>query len=722
MKEIRIAVVGNPNTGKSSLINAIAKARLQVGNWPGVTVEKKEAKIEYNGYVLHFIDLPGAYSLTPFSLDESIARDFLFTEDYDVILCVVDTTNLERNLYFVVQLMELEKPLVLALNMFDEVKKLGYKVKVSLLEELLGVKAIPTIAVKEQGIEELKQALVQAYENKLLPKKLPYGDELEPLIERLRVSLSVLNPDFNGERKITLAIVLKVLEGDEELLQRLNLRYDPKDWEDLLSHLKKVHEVEPVDYLLDVRYGLATGVARQVLERPEIRRETLTEKIDKVALSRVLGIPFFLLVMWLAFKVVFDVGNPYVDFFDKTMNEVLKNWVNHGLEGLGAPDWIVSLVGDGIITGVGTVLSFFPIIGLTMLMITFLEASGYMARAAFLMDRIMRNFGLQGKAFIPLLIGLGCNMPAAHACRILENEKERKLTMFVLPFMSCGARLPVYAVFVSIFFPNNQAEVILFLYLLGIIVALFVASILHKVYFKGISTPFIMELPPYRFPTLKNLAIHTWLKFRHFVVKAGTFILLINLIIWMALNLPWKPDKPEDSILGKVGHFLAPVFSPLGFGDWAASASLLTGFTAKEVIVSSMAQIYVIEKEEDKEDKKDLSLKEDLIKLKDLFADKTKEAVLNLTSTFGIASLTVELPEEGKGLVAELPKRFTKAGALAFLVFVLLCFPCMAYAATVRAESGSLKLVLQIMGTTLATAYIVSFIVYQLAKLFLRGI
>jgi len=714
MKEIRIAVVGNPNTGKSSLINAIAKARLQVGNWPGVTVEKKEAKIEYNGYVLHFIDLPGAYSLTPFSLDEKIARDFLFTEDYDVILCVVDTTNLERNLYFVVQLMELEKPLVLALNMFDEVKKLGYKVKVSLLEELLGVKAIPTIAVKEQGIEELKQALVQAYENKLLPKRLPYGDELEPLIERLRVSLSVLNPDFNGEGKITLALILKVLEGDEELLQKLNLRYDPKDYEDLLTHLKRVHESEISDYLFDVRYGLAAGVARQVFERPEIRRESLTEKIDKIVLHRLLGIPVFLGIMWLSFKVVFDVGSPYVDFLDKAINDIFKNWVSYGLESLGAEDWVISLVGDGIITGVGSVLTFVPVIGLTMLIITFLEASGYMARAAFLMDRIMRTFGLHGKAFIPLIMGFGCNVPSVFACRTLEQDYERKLTMFIIPFMSCGARLPVYTLFVSIFFSKYQAEAILFLYVLGIAVALFVATILHKFYFKGVSAPFIMELPPYRFPTFKNLAVHTWLKLRHFVVKAGTWILLFNIIVWISLNLPWKPDKPEDSILGKVGHLLTPVFSPLGFGDWAASASLLAGFPAKEVIVSTMAQIYAPSKEEEKSGPP--SFREDVLKLGGAFVDKTKEAVLNLTSTFGFASLSSEVPEEGKGLVSELPKGFTQAGALAFLVFVLLYFPCMAYAAAVKAETGSLKFVLQIMGITLITAYIISFIVYQVAK------
>lgn len=290
--------------------------------------------------------------------------------------------------------------------------------------------------------------------------------------------------------------------------------------------------------MFDVRYGLAAGIARQVLERPEIRRESLTEKIDKIVLHRLLGLPVFFMVLWLSFKVVFDLGNPYVDFLDKAINDVFKNWVVYGLERLEAADWVISFVGDGIISGVGSVLSFVPIIGMTMVMITFLESSGYMARAAFLMDRIMRTFGLQGKAFIPLIMGVGCNVPAVYACRILEHEQERKLTMFIIPFMSCSARLPVYALFVSLFFIRHQGEVILFLYALGIVVALLIATILHKVYFKGVSAPFIMELPPYRFPTLKNLAVHSWLKLKHFVVKAGTWILLLNIIVWISLFKP----------------------------------------------------------------------------------------------------------------------------------------------------------------------------------------
>jgi len=713
MKEIKIAVVGNPNTGKSSLINAIAKAKLQVGNWPGVTVEKKEAKLSYKEYTLHFIDLPGAYSLTPYSIDEAIARDFLFLEDYDVILCVVDTTNLERNLYFVVQLMELEKPLVLALNMFDEAKRLGYKVDIPLLEQILEVRAVPTVAVKEQGIEELKEALVEVFEKKLVPKRLPYGEDLENLIEKVVFHLKAFNPDLE---RISLGVIFKILEGDDELINKLGLKFDKKEIENISSHIKTVHEVGLSDYLLDIRYGLATGVTKKVLQRPEIRRETLTEKIDKIVLNRVLGIPLFLLIMWIAFKIAFDVANPYIDFLDKAINEIFKKWIEAGLSSLGAADWLSSLVLDGIVGGVGTVLSFIPIIGMIMLMITFLEATGYMARAAFLMDRIMRSFGLQGKAFIPLLMGFGCNVPSVYACRTMEQEHERKLTMFVIPFMSCGARLPVYALFVSAFFASYSAEVLLFLYVLGIIVALTIAIILHKTYFKGIGAPFIMELPPYRVPTLKNLAIHTWLKLRHFIIKAGTWILAFNIIVWMALNLPWKPEKPEDSVLGKLGHVISPVFKPLGFGDWASSASLLTGFPAKEVVVSTMAQIYGGGKEE-KSEEKSLSFKDDLKDLILTFVEKTKEAGLNLVSSFRVVSISAEVPEEGVGILPELQKRFTPASALSFMVFTLLYFPCMVYAAAVKTEAGTFKFVLQIILVTLTTAWIVSFLVYQFARL-----
>lgn len=713
MKEIKVAVVGNPNTGKSTLINAIAKAKLQVGNWPGVTVEKKEAHLKYGDFTLVLVDLPGAYSLSPFSLEEKITRDYLFMEKPDVILCVVDSTNLERNLYFVVQLMELEIPLVLALNIFDEAKKLGYKIDLSLLEKLLGVRAIPTVAIREEGLEDLKKAIIEVYLEKRVPHKLSYGEDLEEILEMVRFQLLTLNPEVEVS-KLSKGVLLKLLEGDQELFFKLNLRYHLDEIRKYLEHIERLHGEDIETYLTDMRYGLATGVVKRVLDKPEIRKITLTERIDHLFLNRYLGIPIFLLMMWLLFKIAFDIANPYVEFVDETINGPVMKWARVGLEFLGSPEWFSSLLLDGVIGGVGIVVSFFPVIGMIMFLVTLLESSGYMARAAFLMDRVMRSFGVQGKSFIPMLLGFGCNVPSVYATRVLEQEKERKLTMFLVPFMSCGARLPVYVVFISVFFPKASGTILFFLYALGIVVAILVGIVFHIVMYRGASSPFIMELPPYRLPTLRDLRVHTWIKLRHFVIKAGTWILAINLVIWILLNLPWKPEKPEESYLGKFGALISPVFKPLGFGDWASAASLLAGSLAKEVVVSTMAQIYGSETESQEE--KTLNIKEDLKEIALNFLKKTKEALNNLISTFGIATLTPKEPEEVKSLLPRLKNHFTPLSALSFMVFVLLYWPCFVYGIATKAEIGTFRLYLQAILLHTLVAYAFSLLIYQIGR------
>ncbi len=712
MKEIRIAVCGNPNTGKSTLINSLAGAKLQVGNWPGVTVEKKEVTFKTGDYLLHFIDLPGAYSLTPFSLEEKITRDFLFTQRPDVILCVVDSTNLERNLFFVIQLMELGIPMVVALNMYDEAQKLGYKIDIALLEELLGVKIVPTVATRGEGIEKLKEKVVEVYEKSILPKDLSYGEDIEELIRKTKSHLLTLNPQLS-EEELTKGIILKVLEGDEEVLQKLGIKYDKTLLKSYLEHIEKVHGMDFEDFLTDTRYGLSAGAVKKVLSRPEIRKITFTEKIDNILLNRYLGIPLFLLIMWLLFKLAFDIANPYVDFLDETISEFVIIWAGAGLEAVGAPDWIISLITDGIIGGVGIVFTFIPVIGMIMLLITLLESSGYMARAAFLMDRVMRAFGVQGKSFIPMLMGFGCNVPSVYATRVLEQEKERKLTMFLVPFMSCGARLPVYVVFISAFFASSSGTVLFFLYTFGIAIAMAVGIVMHKLFYKGESSPFIMELPPYRFPTFRDLRIHTWMKLRHFVIKAGTWILLINIIVWGLLNLPWKPEKPEDSLLGKIGSTVAPIFKPLGYGDWASASSLLSGILAKEVVVSTMAQIYGMEEEKEI---KEVNLLEDLKSIGQKFIEKTKEAISNVFSTFGIATLSAEEPEEAGGLIPILQKHFTPLSALSFMVFVLLYWPCFVYGIALKAELGTFKLYGQAILLHTLVAWVCAFLVYQIGN------
>lgn len=716
MEEIRIAVVGNPNTGKSTLINALSGARLRVGNWPGVTVEKKEAELIFKNLKLTFIDLPGSYSLSPFSLEEKITRDFLFNETYDVILCVVDSTNLERNLYFVIQLMELEKPLVLALNMFDEARNLGYKIDVNLLEELLGIKAVPTVATKGEGLEELKEAIVSVFMNQIKPKVLSYGEELDKALERLRNKLVLLNKDLKPE-VLNKGVLIKIFEGDRELIEQIGLKVDEDEVKKFTEHIEKVHGEDFGGFIADIRYGIASGVIKKVVSKPDVRKITLTEKLDRVFLDKYLGIPVFLVLMWLLFKISFDIANPYVDFLDETINGPVKRWLSGVLEFIGSPEWLSSLILDGIVSGVGIVLTFIPIIGMIMFLVTFLESSGYMARAAYLMDRIMRSFGVQGKAFIPMLLGFGCNVPSVYASRILTEEKERKLTIFLVPFMSCGARLPVYVVFITAFFPESSGTVLFSLYVLGILIAITLGIVFHRFIYRGVSSPFIMELPPYRFPTFRDLRVHTWVKLKHFIVKAGTWILLINLVVWVLLNLPWKPEKPEESILGKIGSTISPVFEPLGFGDWASASSLLAGSLAKEVVVSTMAQIYEVT---ENKTEKETTFKEDLKDIVLNFIEKTKEAFANVFSTFGIATLAPEEPEEAKGLTDKLREHFTPLAALSFMIFVLLYWPCFVYGIATKAEVGTFKLygLAILIHTTIA--WLTSFMVYQIGKFLLN--
>jgi len=716
MKEIKIAVCGNPNTGKSTLINAIAGAKLQVGNWPGVTVEKKEVTLKEGDYLLHFIDLPGAYSLRPFSLEEKITRDFLFTEKPEVILCVVDSTNLERNLFFLIQLAELGVPVVCALNIFDEAEKLGYKINVPLLEELLQIKAVPTVATKGKGIDDLKKKIVEAYEENLVPKEFSYGEDFERFFSKVGELLREWNPELKG-KFIPKALIIKILEEDKELLEKMGLKIDDQKIKEIVNYIEKLYGIEFESLLIEKRYGFAHGITKEVLKEPETRRITLTERFDRVFLDRILGIPIFLIIMWFLFKVSFDFSSPYVDFLDETFNGPIKKWVATALEALSAPEWVSSIILDGIIAGVGTVLTFVPLIGIIMLLITFLEGSGYMARAAFLMDRIMKTFGVHGKSFIPMLMGFGCNVPSVYATRIIESERERKLTLFLIPFMSCGARLPVYVVFISVFFASASGTILFFLYVLGIVVAMLVGIVIHKAFYKGKSSPFIMELPPYRIPTLRDLSLHTWTKLRHFVIKAGTWILLINLLVWCLLNLPWKPEKPEDSLLGKVGKTIAPVFKPLGFGDWASASSLLAGVLAKEVVVSTMAQIYG--GEEEKKDEGGADFWEDLKGIGLNFIEKTKEAFLNVFSGFAIVSLSPEVKEEGKGLISKLSTHFSPASALSFMIFVLLYWPCFVYGMATKAELGSFRLYLQAILLHTLVAYLVAFIIYQIGRLFL---
>ena len=447
-----LAVAGNPNAGKSTLINAIAGSRLHVGNWPGVTVEKKEALFEYEGNSIRLVDLPGCYSLSPYTQEEIISRDYLVTEKPDLIINVVDSTNLERNLYLTVQLLELGIPVVLALNMSDEAEAKGYKINHKQMSETLGVTVIPTSATRKAGLDKLLQAAVDVAGNREghRPRILNYGEDVETVLSSLDEYVRREYPALL-ETYPRRWLLLKLLEGDRLVLEACNVTPSSLP-ENIFDHLRRAHDDDIEGLLADARYALSTGLCREVLVKPVTRNIEMTERIDRVVLNRFLGIPIFMAAMWLLFKLTFDLSAPFGEWIGAMTEGPFKRWASAILGGIGAPDWTVSLVNDGVIAGVGFVLVFVPVIFAMMFFITFLEGSGYMARAAFVMDRAMHAIGLHGKSFIPMLLGFGCNVPGIYATRTLENPKDKVLTALLIPLMSCGARLPVYVLFVGVFF------------------------------------------------------------------------------------------------------------------------------------------------------------------------------------------------------------------------------------------------------------------------------
>ncbi len=715
--ELIIAVAGNPNAGKSTLINAIAGSRLHVGNWPGVTVEKKSASFEFQGRRITLVDLPGTYSLSPYTQEEIITRDYLVTQKPDVIINVVDATNLERNLYFTIQLMELGIPFVMALNMYDEAHQKGLIIDTDKMSGMLGCAVIPTVATKREGIDRLLEASVNnAYSTKPhQPALLSYGDDIETAV---KIIVEALNkePQIKADRFPARWLALKMLAGDELVWKESAVSDNAPFIEQATRHLKKAHGEDIETHLADTRYALAAGLTREALQKPEKRKRELTERIDAVVLNRYLGIPIFLLAMWLMFKLTFDIAGPFTDWLDALLTGPLTRWATALMTLVALPNWTISLVTEGMMAGVGAVLAFLPPIFAMMFFITLLEASGYMARAAFVMDRMMHAIGLHGKSFIPLLLGFGCNVPAVYATRTLENPRDKALTALLIPLMSCGARLPVYVVFTGAFFAAYAGTVLWSLYILGIVLAVAMGWLFKKTLFRGEAPVFIMELPPYRMPTIKNLLIHTWEKGKHYLVKAGTWILAISVFVWFGLNMPWGIESKKDSYLGKVGQTIAPVFEPLGFGTWEASTSLITGVIAKEIVVSTMGEIYMSKADEEKK-KEAPSVGEDLKEIGVSFAGAFGNAAKNVFSTFGVATMSAEEEEETAGLKDVIAKAFTPLSAYAFMAFVLLYFPCFIVLVALRHEFGTWKWAGVAVAYQSILAWGVAFIIYQGGRL-----
>lgn len=716
-KTITVAVAGNPNAGKSTLINAIAGTRLQVGNWPGVTVEKKSARFEYAGQQIKLVDLPGTYSLSPYTQEEIISRDYLVHEKPDVIINVVDATNLERNLYLTLQLLELEIPVVLALNIYDEAEVKGYRFDLDALSAMLGITVVPTTATKAEGVKALLTVALAAAENPHahVPKPIGYGDDIEHAVDALGAELSRYHPaqlDSYPPRWLA----LKLIEGDQTVREQVALSADHAVITHATRHLREAHGEDMEALLADARYAQAAGLTREVLKKPDLRKREITEKIDAVVLNRFFGIPIFLAAMWMMFKLTFDVSKPFADWLGSMISGPFKRLAETVLAALQAPAWTASLVTDGIIAGVGSVLVFVPVIFAMMFFITFLEGSGYMARAAFVMDRAMHTIGLHGKSFIPMLLGFGCNVPAIYATRTLENPKDKALTALLIPLTSCGARLPVYVVFIGAFFTAHAGTVLWSLYVMGIVLAIGIGMIFKRTLFKGEAPMFIMELPPYRMPSMKSLMIHTWEKGKHFLVKAGTYILAVSILVWFMLNMPFGVEEKKDSWMGQVGQIVAPALKPLGFGSWEAGSSLIAGLVAKEIVVGTMGEIYVKKAEEEKKDEP-LSIGGEFARIGTSLGEAFVAAGANVVSTFGIATMSAEEDEEKAAarmpLREALQKQFTPLSAYAFITFVLLYMPCAVVAVAMRHEFGTWKWYGIAFAYQMVLAWTVAFIIYQ---------
>ncbi|MCK5534341.1 ferrous iron transport protein B [bacterium] len=670
-KKIKIALAGNPNSGKTTVFNNLTGARQHVGNWPGVTVEKKEGSFFYEGREFDIIDLPGIYSLTSHSLDEKVARDFLLEEKPDVVVVIIDASNLERNLYLAVQLLELEVNLVLSLNMIDLVKKKGMKIDMEELSRVMNIPVIETIANKGKGMDELKAAIKSSCnQEKAVTFKIDYNNDIEKEVEKLSQVLKEKKILENYSRRW---LVLKLLEQDENILEKVKKLEDKDEVTnkitETITKLEKHFGYDLETAIVQRRYAFLRGLVKEccthvvgIKERKEI-----TDKIDQIVTNKFLGIPIFLGLMWASFQLVFTLGSPLADLIDAFFGWV-GEIISLGLTALSAPGWISSLLVDGIIGGVGSVLVFLPNILLLFLIISVLEGSGYMARAAFIMDRVMHAMGLHGKSFIPMMLGFGCNIPGIMAARTLESEKDRILTILVNPLMSCAARLPIYTLFAGVFFARHQGLVVFSLYFMGIVLAIVVARIFKSIFFKQEIAPLIMELPPYRLPQVKSVLIHMWEKGSLFLKKAGTIIFAGVIIIWVLASLPPGVEyAAKESLIGKLGSLIAPLFSLAGFGTWQAAVSLLFGIVAKEIVVGTLGTLYGV---------------------------------------------------EGIGLKSVILQQFTPLSAYAFMAMSLIYVPCIAAIATIKKETNWKWTALAV-GYSLILGWIVAVLIYQIGSLFI---
>ncbi len=659
-----IALAGNPNCGKTTLFNQLTGSNQYVGNWAGVTVEKKSGIVTVEGQKVEVIDLPGIYSLSTYTMEENVARDYIESDEPSVIVNIIDVSHLERNLFLTLQLIEMNRPMVVALNMMDVLTARGDSLDIPTLAAELGVPVVPITASRGIGTDELMRVAI-AQKERPAPRCF-YRTKLQTALEKLA--------ELFGDVPCPMMHAAGYFDEGRSFVHSHSLPEENLAEMDAIIEEYMADETMDRDMVISAgKYDYIEAVIHRAVKKAPLPEISTTERIDRIVTNRVLAIPIFLLVMFTVFFVAFGpLGEWLKGVFEYLINDVVIAGVNTLLNSAGASPLVISLVVNGMLAGVGSILSFLPQIALLFLMLSILEDSGYMARAAFIMDRLLGRFGLSGKSFIPMLMGFGCTVPALMASRTLENNRDRRLTMMITPFMSCSARMPVYAIIAGIFFPKNTYLVIFSIYILGIAFSLLSAMLLSKRVLKGERSTFLLELPEYRFPVPKNLWLHTWDKVKGFVVKAGTLLLVCFVAIWFLQTFDFSLHMVEnsaDSIFGHIGRFIAPVFAPLGFGDWRIAMALLAGIIAKEAIVGTLG-------------------------------------ILFAAGEASIASLSVPLAAV-----------MSPAAAYAFMVFVLLYIPCVAAIATLFKEMKNLKWTLFTLGYGLASAWVVSFIVYQIGSL-----
>lgn len=660
MKPIRVAFVGNPNCGKTTLFNAVTGSKLKVANWPGVTVEKKEGEAFYEDWKLTVVDTPGIYSLTCYTIEEKVTRQAVMDDTIDVIVNVVDASSLERNLYLTLQLLELGKPVILALNMMDVVMERGMEIDLHRLPELLGnIPVIPVSATKKTGLSVLLHGVVHHYEEGPKGTVVYYGDVLEEKIKKLE--------QFIGETLLVHGnprwIAIKILEGDEEVVKNYP------------SQKNGIGDKSYEKEIIQIKYGYIEEVMKECLHH-KAGKEEATDKVDALLTHPVLGVPIFLLIMLFVFFMTFTVGDGLKGIFEQGLEWISVN-VEAGLYAIHGQPWLISLIIDGIIAGVGGILTFLPNIFILFLALAILEDSGYMSRVAYVMDGIMGRAGLSGKAFLPMILGFGCTVPAIMATRALERQEDRLKTMLVVPFMSCSARLPIYILFAGMFFEKYHALAAFSMYGIGMAVAVIVAQVLHKWEGGEAKNPLLIELPEYKRPNVRTIWIYVWNKLKDYLTKAGTTIFLASILIWAVLNFgpSGMIEDPSLSFGASIGKLLVPIMAPAGLGMWQIVVALISGISAKEVVVSSFSVLFGAANAHSPEG-----------------MDRLAEAVRDINPGFG------------------------PLNAYALMLFCLLYTPCIAAIATIKKESRSWKFTIGTIAFQLFFAWTAAVVVYQVGS------